>query len=362
MIDVAFAVPGDLDAATGGYAYARKLLQELPQCGVIPHHLALPASFPDPSVEDVARTRQMLDQIHPGTPILFDGLACGAMPPGSLDGLEAPIIALVHHPLALEPGITPERQKELMESERAALAHATAVITSSHYTARTLTDRFGVATDKITIAEPGTAPAKRATGTGSPLTMLAVGSLIPRKGYGVLLDALAQIERDDWHLTIAGSPDHDPHEANRIRERILASGQRSHITLAGRVPGDKLAKLYASADLFVMPTLYEGYGMVLCEALARGLAIVSTTGGAAAETAPDAAALKVPPGDAAALATALQRALSDDALRQSLSDASWAAGQSLPRWPESAARIADLIKAVHAKPKDAAHIHRIPTT
>jgi len=348
VIDVAFAVPGDLDAATGGYAYARKLLQELPQCGVTPHHLELPKSFPNPSPDDVALTRQLLDQIHPDTPILFDGLACGAMPPGSLDGLEAPVIALVHHPLGLEPGVSPERQRQLLDSEQAALAHAKAVVTSSHYTARTLTTEFAVAANKLTIAEPGTALAERAIGTGSPLTMLSVGSLIPRKGYGVLLDALAQIEHDDWQLTIAGSPEHDPGEVNRIRERILESGYRSRITLAGRVPGDQLNQLYAAADLFVMPTLYEGYGMVLTEALARGLAIVSTTGGAVAETAPDAAAIKVPPSDATALADALQRVLSDQKLRQSLSAASWAAGQNLPRWPESTARIADLIKGIAA--------------
>lgn len=347
MIDLAFAIPGDIEAATGGYGYARKLLQYLPANGIVPHHIELPAGFPDPSSEDIERTSLLLEQIHPFTPILFDGLAFGAMPTEALRRIEASMIALVHHPLGLEPGLSPERAETLITSERDALASAKSVITSSRYTARTLAADFAVPPDNITIAEPGTAPAQRAIGTGAPFTMLAVGSLIPRKGYGVLIDALAQIERDDWQLTIAGSPEHDPEEAQQIREKLLASGHRSRITLAGRVSGDELATLYARADLFVMPTLYEGYGMVLTEALARGLPIVSTTGGAAAETAPDAASLKVPPGDPEALAGAIAQVMASAETRHRMSDAAWSAGQSLPRWTDTAAIVANVMKSIY---------------
>ena len=152
---------------------------------------------------------------------------------------------------------------------------------------------------------------------------------------------------DAWHLTIVGSPDHDPGEANRVREAVLASGRRGQITLAGEVPGADLARLYARADLFVMPSLYEGYGMVLAEALARGLAIVCTTGGAAAETVPDGAAIKVAPGDAAALAEAIDAVMHDGERRAQIAAAAWAAGRKLPQWPDTVKRVADVIKAVH---------------
>ena len=114
----------------------------------------------------------------------------------------------------------------------------------------------------------------------------------------------------------------------------------------GAVDEGRLADLYARADLFVTASLYEGYGMVLSEALARGLPIVTTTGGAAAETVPDRAALKVPPGDVSALATALGRAIGDATLRKQLADASWAAGQKLPRWEETARIVAGVIRSV----------------
>lgn len=346
MIDAAFVIPGDIDAATGGYAYARKVLHLLPEFGVAAHHIALPGSFPEPSEEDLAITRRLLEQLHPSTPVLFDGLAYGALPPGFLDKTSLKIAALVHHPLAFETGVAPERRDQLMMSERAALAKASSVIATSPLTGRTLIEAFGVNPNHLTIAEPGTRAARRALGTGKPFTMLAVGSLIPRKGYNILVDALGHLTDADWRLVIVGSPDHDPVEANRLREQVLSSGLRSHIEIAGKVSNEKLQQLYAGADLFVMPSLYEGYGMVLAEAMARGLAIVCTTGGAAAETAPDAAAIKVPPGDDTALAQAIETVMRDTTVASALQAASWEAGCDLPRWPDSVEKIANVIKAI----------------
>lgn len=347
MLDAAFAIPGDLNAVTGGYGYDRQVLALLPEFGVNAHHLALPGSFPSPTDDDLALTRRLLEQLHPATPILFDGLAYGALPPGFLADLRSPIIALVHHPLAYEAGLEPEQKDRFMTSERAALSHAEAVIVTSPLTAHVLAQEFDVPPKKLRVAEPGTKPAIRATGTGSPFTMLAVGSLIPRKGYTVLIDAMRELDDKDWHLTIVGSPDHDPGEANRVREAVLASGKRGQITLAGKVSDKELIRLYTKADLFVMPSLYEGYGMVLAEALSHGLAIVCTTGGAAADTAPDAAAVKVTPGDASVLGVAIDAVMRETSRRTAMSDAAWAAGRNLPRWPTSIKRIADVIKAVH---------------
>ncbi len=347
MLDAAFAIPGDLNAATGGYGYGRQVLALLPEFGVNGHRLALPGSFPSPTDDDLTLTRRLLEQLHPTTPILFDGLAYGALPPRILADLRSPIIALVHHPLAYETGLEPEQKDRFMTSERVALSRAEAVIVSSPLTAHVLVQEFNVPPEKLTIAEPGTEPAMRATGTGSPFTMLAVGSLIPRKGYTVLIDALRELSGQDWHLIIAGSPDYDPAEANRLREAVLASGKRGQITIAGKVSDKALVRHFTNTDLFVMPSLYEGYGMVLAEALAHGLAIVCTTGGAAADTAPDAAAVKVAPGDAPALSAAIDAVMRNDPRRTAMSDAAWAAGRNLPRWPTSVKRIADVIKAVH---------------
>ncbi len=125
--------------------------------------------------------------------------------------------------------------------------------------------------------------------------MLAVGSIVPRKGYGVLVEALHGLKRRNWKLRIAGTA-RSLETVNALRDQIRLSGLDEHIQLLGAVPDRDLDNLFETADLFVMSSLFEGYGMVLGEALQRGLPIVTTTGGAASETVPDGGAgLKVPP-------------------------------------------------------------------
>ena len=100
-----------------------------------------------------------------------------------------------------------------------------------------------------------------------------------------------------------------------------------------------------------MPSLFEGYGMVLSEAVARGLPIVCTKGGAMAKTVSDDAALKVAPGDAKSLAAALNQLLSDRALRMELANASWSQAQKLPTWADCARIIADVLKSLARQPE-----------
>ena len=187
MSAIAFAIPGDIDLPTGGYAFDRRLLREWREMGVEARHLALPGSFPFPTQADLAQTGQAILSQHWDDTLLIDGLAYGAFPESIAAGLAGRVVALVHHPLGLETGLPPETAQML---------------------------------------------------------------------------------------------------------------------------------------------------------LARGLPIVCTTGGAAAETAPDAAALKVPPGDAGALASAMAGLMDAPAHRRALADAAWAAAATLPRWRDTAAIVA----------------------
>lgn len=343
MSGIVFAIPGDIDAPTGGYGYDRRLLGEWREAGIAARHLALPGSFPFPTQADLAATEQLLTATAPDDTLLIDGLAYGAFPEALAARFASRIVALVHHPLALETGLAPEMAEKLRQSEVLALRHARAITVTSSATKLTLAAEFGVPTRTIAVAIPGTDPAPRAKGStpSETLHMLAVGSLIPRKGYGILVEALAAIADRPWTLTIAGSPDHAPATAAALRNGIARAGLAERILLTGGVGADRLAQLYDEADLFVMPSLYEGYGMVLTEALARGLPILTTLSGAGAEALPDAAALKVPPGDAAALAKALARLIDAPAERRQRADAAWAAAGDLPRWDETARIVAE---------------------
>jgi glycosyltransferase involved in cell wall biosynthesis len=346
VAEALFAIPGDLATPTGGYAYDRRVMALLPEHGIAVRHVALPGSYPAPTPSDLEATERALKSASPSTVLLIDGLAYGAMPRTLIERLISPIVALVHHPLCLETGLAADRQAELRRLETEALALARHVVVTSAATARTLARDFAVADQRITVAEPGTDPAPRAKGTGRPLQLLAVGSVVPRKGYEVLIEALRPLGHIDWRLDIAGPLDRSTETAQRVLSAIDAAGLAGRVTLHGALDDGRLGQLYDGADLFVMPSLYEGYGMALTEALARGLPIVCTTGGAAAETVPDDAALKVTPGDARALMWVLGRALEDTSLRRSLADAAWAAAARLPRWPETARLIAEVIERV----------------
>jgi glycosyltransferase involved in cell wall biosynthesis len=349
MTRCAFLIPGDLGLPTGGYVYDRRVLRLLEAHGVSVSHVALPGGYPDPSPDELARTAEIVAGLAPDCVLLIDGLAYGAMPETLIAGFGRPIVALCHHPLGLEAGLTPERAQALLRSEAAALARAAEVIVTSAETRAIVSTQLGFPAGRITVAEPGVDPAPRARGTGSPVRLLAVGSLVPRKGYGDLIAALAGLVDLEWTLGIAGADDRHPEEARRLRARLAAApALGARVELLGAVEEARLNHLYDRADVFVMTSRYEGYGMVLAEAMARGLAIVTSLSGAAAAQAPATAALKYPPGDVAALAAALRRVIESSGLRAEMARASWAFGQQLPRWDATAGTIASVLRRTAA--------------
>jgi len=346
--EVVFAIPGDLDTPTGGYIYDREVLKRLPALGVAARHVALPGNFPAPSAADLEETARRLMATPTDALLLVDGLAYGAFPPSLIETVRRAIVALVHHPLGYETGLSEERARALVASERVALSATRKVVATSPVTARLLIAEFGVPAAHIVVAEPGTEPAARAEGTGDPIELLAVGAISPRKGYPILVEALSELRHLPWHLTIAGAADRDATAAAALSAAIARHGLAERIRVVGGLPRAELEALYSAADIFVMPSLFEGYGMVLAEAMARGLPIVCTTGGAAAETVPDGAGIKVPPGDASAFGGALRDVLLSPALRQRLASESWQAGQALPRWDDTARKIARVLKEIGA--------------
>ncbi len=346
MTSVAFAIPGDLSRTTGGYAYDRHVLRLLPDHGIEPVHVALPGSFPAPTDADLAETSRLLLAQDWRTPLLIDGLAYGAFPTGMAAGLAGRVIALCHHPLALETGTPPERAADLKRLEMAALGYACAVIVTGHGTRDLLVSDFGVDAAKITVAEPGVERSARAVETafGQPLRLLAVGSLSPRKGYDLLIEALVPLASLPWHLTIIGAGDEaSPYPAS-LRALIDARQLGHRITMLGAMSDIELDSHYRSSDIFVMASHFEGYGMVLTEALARGLPIVTTLSGPGAAALPDGAAQKVQPGDAGELSGALAYLIGDTVARQRHADAAWAVASHLPRWDDTARMIADVVK------------------
>ena len=335
---IGLAVPGDLEAPTGGYVYARRVMAEWVRQGVAHRAVPLSAAFPVPDAEVLRETRARLAEAP--RPLLIDGLAYGAFP--AVLAAEADATVLLHHPLCDETGLDAGRAALAFETERAALVHARYVIVTSPLTARDLTARFGVAAERITVAEPGLDPAEPSPLTGDPPHMLAVGSVTPRKGYGFLIEALALCKDLQWTCEIIGATDRDPAATARILAAIDAANLSERLFLRGAV--DNTAPSYLSADLFVSPSLHEGYGMAVVEAMAHGLPVITTTAGALAETAP--CARLIAPRDSTALAKALRPLIEDRENRLELGKSCRSFAQALPGWDETARIVANALEKI----------------
>lgn len=345
--ELTFAVPGDLDSRTGGYVYDKRLIAELRALGWQVDHLRWPEGFPAPNAAELAQTEASLAELPDGATVLVDGLAFGALGEMALRHAgRLRLVALVHHPLALETGIAPELAATLAASERLALTAARAVVTTSRTTAEILVDQFAVPEPKITVAPPGTDPAKGPRGErqAGPLRLLAVGSVIPRKGFDLLVEALAGLADLPWTCRIAGSTERSPETHAALVTRIAAAGLDGRIRFLGEV--SDVPALYREADLFVLPSRYEGYGMVFAEALAHGLPIVGAATGAVPEVVPAGAGILVPPDDAGALGRALRDVMADQALQTSLSAGARAAAAALPRWSDTARLVASALARI----------------
>jgi glycosyltransferase involved in cell wall biosynthesis len=149
----------------------------------------------------------------------------------------------------------------------------------------------------------------------------------------------------NWRLTCAGSLDRDGPTVARVLEQVRDNGLENRISFVGDLDAAAVAVQYDRADVFVLPTLYEGYGMVVAEALARGLPVVSTATGAILDLVGTDAGIVVPPGDLPAFTDALSRVIADSGLRARLADGARRVRQRLPTWDTSAGAMAQALQA-----------------
>lgn len=341
MPDLSFVLPGDPETLTGGYLYDQTICQGLRERGWRVDIVRLADAFPFPDQAALDNANAALGAVPDGRLVVIDGLALGAMPTvAEQHETRLNLVGLVHHPLAEETGLSDSQAQSLLMSERRALAAVRRVIVTSPHTARGLAD-YDVAAEDISVVRPGTEPpsvseaSKVSSLSGPGLSLLCVATLTPRKGHAVLFEALSGLRDRDWHLTCIGDQALDPPTTERLGRQLGDLGLEGRVALIDALPPAALPAYYQAADLLVHASYHEGYGMALAEALAYGLPIVSTTAGAIPDTVPESAGLLVPPGDAAALRTALARYLDEPSLRNSLAEGARIAGAALPSWQDS---------------------------
>lgn len=353
MRDVYFVVPDGIDdpaRPSGGNTYDRYLLRELGGRGWTAHECPVAGFWDRPGAASFAALDATLRQIPDEAVVLLDGLIASTAPEVLVPAASRlRLVVLVHMPLGHRPP-----DDEARERERAALAAAGATVTTSAWARRRLLELYDLPVGLVRVAEPGVEPPRGTgigDGNGAGEALLCVGEVIPEKGQDVLLEALGSIAALSWRCSCVGSVDRDPAFVEGLRRRSRGAGLDERLSFPGPRVGADLDRAYASADLLVHPSRAETYGLVVTEALARGLPVIAADVGGVGEALGEGAdgsrpGLLVAPGDPAALADALRAWLADADLRASLRRAARGRRESLPRWSTTASVVAGVLEEV----------------
>jgi glycosyltransferase involved in cell wall biosynthesis len=327
-------LPGGIDdpaAPSGGNRYDRVVLSLLDRDV---HEIALPGSWPAPGAPSALA--RALAEIPDQSDVLIDGLvACGVPSVLEPHAARLRLIVLVHLPLSDETGLPASERLRLRSLERQALHLASVVVATSDQAAAHLSDMHDLS--DVRVAAPGVDVADPATPSPSGRRLLCVAAVTHRKGQDLLVTALEKhLVELDWQCTFAGAlKEPVPHTDPRIR-------------FAGPLAGDGLDAAYADADLFVLASRAETYGMVVTEALAHALPVVATEVGGVPEALGRARdgnrpGLLIPPDDPAVLAGAIRAWLTDADLREQWRAAARDRRLTLPSWAGTARRLGEII-------------------
>jgi glycosyltransferase involved in cell wall biosynthesis len=336
-------LPGGVDdpaAPSGGNRYDRAVCDRLARTRAV-HEIAVPGSWPRPGPAAARALGAALAELPDGATVLLDGLvACGVPEILEPQAARLRLVVLVHLPLGDETGLTPADAADLTARERRVLHAAAGVVATSAAAARRIAAVHDLPADRITVAPPGVDPAPVAAPSEAGDRLLCVAAVTPRKGHDVLVEALTRLGDLSWRCVCVGALD---------RAGFLPAARPAGLEFAGPRAGADLDASYARADLLVLPSRAETYGMVVTEALARGIPVLATRVDGVPEAlgaAPDGAVPGelVPPGDPDALAAALRRWLTDPGLRRRRRAAALARRAVLRGWDHTAGLVAGALQ------------------
>ncbi len=333
----------DLRRPSGGNVYDRRVRAELVESGWTVGERRARGSWPSPdgsALRDLAAT---LASVPDGERVLVDGLvASGAAPVVVPEAARLALATLVHMPFGPSA------------SEAAVLRASATVVTTSRWTRDWVLDRYGLEADTVRVAVPGADPAPLSAPSSDGGRLLSVGAATRVKGADVLVEALGRLTHLGWQATWVGSLEVEPEMATWLVRRAEDLGVDGRLTFVGARTGADLGAAYAAADLLVVPSRIESYGLVLTEALARGVPVLASDVGGVREALGGSAAgppgLLVAPDDPRALAEALRRWLTLPDLRARLRRAAVERRSTLRTWSETAHDLAEALRRPAAEP------------
>ncbi|MGW4825568.1 glycosyltransferase family 4 protein [Streptomyces sp. NPDC004227] len=360
---VHFVLPGGVDdpaTPSGGNAYDRRVSMDLPGFGWQVRAHPVDGSWPRPDARARDELARVLRELPDGAVVLLDGLvACGVPETVVPEAERLRLAVLVHLPLGDETGLDPAVAAELDARERQVLRAVSAVVATSDWAVRRLVSHHGLAPDRVHAATPGADIAPLAPGTDGVSRLLCVASVTPRKGQHRLVEALAAVTDLPWSCTCVGALTQDPAYVDRLRGLIAEYGLQDRFHLVGPRAGAELDASYAAADLMVLASYAETYGMAVTEALARGVPVLATDVGGVGEAvgrAPDGGVpgILVPPEDPAALAAELRGWFGEADVRRRLKSAARGRRAALDGWANTARSLAGVLGRLPKEPRRAA--------
>jgi len=338
-VSAAVFVVAEPAAPSGGHAYNAAVVEHWP--GPPPTVVALPGAWPR---GDPASLRSLEAALEGRRLALVDGLVGAAQPELLARAAECGcrVILLIHLPLADEGGLSADDRAALGRREAQSMRVAWRVVATSR-TAAAQVSRASGRTD-VVAAPPGVRPAPLAA-SHRPPGVVQVGAIGPRKNQLATLTALARCRDLEFRATFAG-PVADPAYAERFQDGLGAAGAR----WVGPVDDPALERLYAEADLLVHPALAETWGMVITEALARGIPSIVGAGTGAVEALRRGHSSGLPGGvvdlqDPDALTHALRGWLTDPGRRTEWRAQAELARAGLRGWSDAAADLARVLSA-----------------
>jgi glycosyltransferase involved in cell wall biosynthesis len=309
-LDATYSVGRDL---SGVGVYSREILYGLARAHPEASYLFCyrPHRFPRSFGERLPRnaSRRLLQENHVPSADLFHGLnqRLGAGP-------FRHAVSTFHDLFVISGDYSsPEFRDRFAAQARAAAERSDLIIAVSAFTARQVEQLLDVEPSRIRVIHHGVRPVAQTGPAEREQIILSVGAIQRRKNTTRLVEAFEQLD-SGWKLVLAGSCGF---ESQETLERIARSPRKHDIQVPGYVTAPELEKLYRRAAIFAFPSLDEGFGMPILDAMARGVPVLSSNVSAMPEVAGD-AGLLVDPRDVASIADGLRRLTADSALRDTL--------------------------------------------
>jgi glycosyltransferase involved in cell wall biosynthesis len=335
----------DPHRASGGNTYDRCLCSALAQQGWDVATTGVEGGWPWTARLGSWGLERALRRLPEGSLVLVDGLLASRLPevvvPASA---RLRVVLLMHLPVGLG-------EAEARPAERRVVASATSVLTPSAWCRDWLLAEYDLDPARVHVARPGVEPAPVVPGTADGTSLLTVGSVSAVKGHDHLVAALARLGDLPWTWTAVGSTSVEPAFAAAVRATAAGLAIEDRCRFAGPLCGSTLESAYAAADVLVMPSRTETYGMVVAEALVRGVPVVAHDVGGVREALGEDGPLPgmlVRPGDHAALAAALRLWLGDRDVRERLRRAALERRTQLTGWSVTAGLVADVVRRAAA--------------